>query len=637
MFIVERGAGDHGVRQLRARLDRRDRPRPDRRRRREGRGRARQGAPARDLLPRQPARPRRHHRQDPRGHRQGPQADREGRRLRRPGRRQGLQEGVRRRRRLGQGQVREGQAVGQGQGHGRQGVGRRQGPRHQGPPDRRRRGAEPRTARRSEKREGGEEGAAAATDDHRGFDAGAPSCSGGRPASRSTRPRPREAGELQSARSTRRSPHRQARQDLRTVRHGTRHIARPRGCSSVRSSPRAEGKPSGSQRTPPARIASTAELGRRSGASARTRGPLRLNDLRTSSRHSSWPSREVGQPTKRADPTDATRPNAMAAATPATPRRERGAHKRRRDEDRAADGHDHCKRHRRPARRRRRGSSSKRDAFAARPRHALGNRTHGHADERQRRSVKDGQPSLTSSAIKELAGRSSPRSPRAGDANGCVRRGHRRGREAGVIASAFLAAAGRLVQRAPRSEPGVRRRSSTRPWLPRTARALSRLEDEDPPPARSYRRCGRDGMRRGRRCLRQGRQGGGARAGGPAHPGRLSTARSSSSAHETPTAGSGARWSGSTRDLTAGAVSVARFRTGRTMDRARSLDGLERACSTASRRRDGGWRTRGASGRTTTTMSVGMRLETAIPRALIVAWRRCGARRASQTSPTTAS
>ena len=44
-------------------------------------------------------------RQDPRGHRDGPQADREGGRLRRDGRRQGLQEDVRRRDRLGQGQV----------------------------------------------------------------------------------------------------------------------------------------------------------------------------------------------------------------------------------------------------------------------------------------------------------------------------------------------------------------------------------------------------------------------------------------------------------------------------------------------------------------------------------------------------
>ena len=70
----------------------------------------------------------------------GPQADREGGRLRRHRRRQGLQEAVRRRDRLGQGQVREGQGSGSRTRRGRQGVGQGQGQGDQGPPHRRRQG-----------------------------------------------------------------------------------------------------------------------------------------------------------------------------------------------------------------------------------------------------------------------------------------------------------------------------------------------------------------------------------------------------------------------------------------------------------------------------------------------------------------
>ena len=102
---------------------------------RQGRRRARQGAPGRDLLPRQPARPRRHLREDQVDHRRRPQADRQGRRLGHHRRGQGLQEDVRRRDRVGEGEVREREAVGQGQGRGRQAVRERQGARPQGQGD----------------------------------------------------------------------------------------------------------------------------------------------------------------------------------------------------------------------------------------------------------------------------------------------------------------------------------------------------------------------------------------------------------------------------------------------------------------------------------------------------------------------
>ena len=75
-------------------------------------------------------------RQDPRGDRGGPQADREGGRLRRHGRREGLQEAVRRRDRLGEGQVREGQGLGRRTRRRPPRSGGGQGPRHQGPPHR---------------------------------------------------------------------------------------------------------------------------------------------------------------------------------------------------------------------------------------------------------------------------------------------------------------------------------------------------------------------------------------------------------------------------------------------------------------------------------------------------------------------
>ena len=120
MFIVERGSADHGVRQLDPRLDRRDRPRP-----------ASASSPTRSRA-RSPRRSRWRSPSSPACSASAGSARRsseviekvrkpidEGRRLRRHGRREGLQEAVRRRDRLGQGQVREGQGVGQGQGRRR--------------------------------------------------------------------------------------------------------------------------------------------------------------------------------------------------------------------------------------------------------------------------------------------------------------------------------------------------------------------------------------------------------------------------------------------------------------------------------------------------------------------------------------
>ncbi len=104
--------GDHGLRPLDPGLDRRHRQGQHRHRRPEGRRLAGPRAPAGDLVPGEPARPRRHLGEDPLDHPEGPGADRQGRRLRRHGRGQGREEALRRRRQVGQGQSPAGQGTG---------------------------------------------------------------------------------------------------------------------------------------------------------------------------------------------------------------------------------------------------------------------------------------------------------------------------------------------------------------------------------------------------------------------------------------------------------------------------------------------------------------------------------------------